>query len=67
MAVRMFCDRCGKEIPTDDYVTFIINRHDEEPYESWEFCKDCALEVKAAMIRHIFNYQDNQSQQKQNP
>ena len=60
MAVRMFCDRCQKEIPLDKYITFIINRHDTEPYESWEFCEECALKVKGSMIKKIFEYQDQQ-------
>ena len=59
--LKMYCDRCGKELDQANmkYVGLSINDYGDNTsdLEHWDFCKECAGSIKHSMIRNIYDYE----------
>lgn len=58
--LKMYCDRCGKELDQGNmkYVGLSINDYadDTSDLEHWDFCHECAVSIKYSMKRNIYDY-----------
>ena len=55
MALKIYCDRCKKEISdqTKNYRKVYFMFGEDGDTEEWDFCPDCFLSVKRSVINNL--------------
>ena len=63
MALKIYCDRCKKEIfdQTKNYRKVYFMFDENEDTEEWDFCPDCFLSVKRSVINNLIDYETIQA------
>ena len=61
---KCFCDGCGKELDYENmnYVSFMIDDFGDkdQAVEAWDFCQDCAANIKHNIVQNIMKIQTKQ-------
>ena len=62
MAVKYFCDRCGKELDNEgiEFGTVRICARPNKESHWWQFCDDCLLSIERSMIKNISDYEKSE-------
>ena len=68
MALKIYCDRCRKEIHNqlENYRKVYFMFGEDGDTEEWDFCPDCFLSVKRSVINNLTDYDTTQANT-QNP
>lgn len=63
MALKIYCDRCKKEISdqTKKYRKVYFFFGEDDGTDEWDFCPECFLSVKRSMINNLADYETIQA------
>ena len=68
MALKLYCDRCKKEIPdqSKNYRKVYFMFCEDGDTEEWDFCPDCFMSVKRSVINNLTEFPIKQIQEDKN-
>ena len=64
MALKIFCDRCKKEIKqqnSNEYRKIYCMYGEDDGTEEWDLCPDCFISIKRSIILNIMDYETAQN------
>ena len=63
MALKIYCDRCKKEINQQNSNEYrkIYCLFGDDNEEEWDFCPDCFSSVKRSIINNLVDYETMQA------